>query len=143
MQEPAQPAQEAERTSRQDLVVAPRQSSLPLVLGAVLCAGTGFGLVWALGIGRSGGGENMASPVQTALPTASPGEPAVAFAADETVSSGDHGGVATAQPDTAPWEPRQFSPPTSDADAPRAMNGRGWRPPAAPAASGSVPPREA
>jgi hypothetical protein len=38
MQEPAQPAHETERTSRQDLVVAPRQSSLPLVLGAVLCA---------------------------------------------------------------------------------------------------------
>lgn len=135
MQEPAQPAQEAERTSRQDLVVAPRRSSLPLVLGAVLCAGTGFGLVWALGIGRSGGGENMASPVQTALPTASPDAPAVAFAADETVSSGDDGGVANAQPDTAPWEPRQFSPPTSDADAPRAMNERGWRAPAAPATS--------
>ena len=135
MQEPAQPSQEAERTSRQDLVVVPRQSSLPLVLGAVLCAGTGFGLVWALGIGRSGAGENMASPVQTALPTASPDEPAVAFAADATVSPGDDGGVANAQPDTAPWEPRQFSPPTSDADAPRAMNERGWRAPAAPATS--------
>ena len=135
MQEPAQPAPEAERTSRQDLVVAPRKSSLPLLLGAVLCAGTGFGLVWALGIGRSGGGEDMASPVQTALPTASPDAPAVAFAADKTVSSGADGGAANAQPDTAPWEPRQLSPPTSDADAPRAMNERGWRAPAAPATS--------
>ena len=135
MQEPAQPAPEAERTSRQDLVVVPRKSSLPLLLGAVLCAGTGFGLVWALGIGRSGAGEDMASRVQTALPTASPDEPAVAFAADKTVSSGDDGGVANAQPDTAPWEPRQLSPPTSDADAPRAMNERGWRAPATPAAS--------
>jgi len=135
MQEPAQPTPEAERTSRQDLVVAPRKSSLPLLLGAVLCAGTGFGLVWALGIGRSGGGEDMASPVQTALPTASPDAPAVTFAADQTVSSGDDGGFANAQPDTAPWAPRQLSPPTSDADAPRAMNERGWRAPAAPAAS--------
>ena len=135
MQEPAQPAPEAERTSRQDLVVVPRKSSLPLLLGAVLCAGTGFGLVWALGIGRSGAGEDMASPVQTALPTASPDEPAVAFAADKTVSSGDDGGAANAQPDTAPWEPRHLSPPTSDADAPRAMNERGWRAPATPAAS--------
>ncbi|MCX7430997.1 MAG: hypothetical protein NTY17_08350 [Planctomycetia bacterium] len=135
MQEPAQPAPEAERTSRQDLVVVPRKSSLPLLLGAVLCAGTGFGLVWALGIGRSGAGEDMAGPVQTALPTASPDEPAVAFAADKTVSSGDDGGAANAQPDTAPWEPRQLSPPTSDADAPRAMNERGWRAPATPAAS--------
>ena len=135
MQEPAQPVPEVERTSRQDLVVAPRKSSLPLLLGAVLCAGTGFGLVWALGIGRSGGGEDMASPVQTALPTASPDAPAVAFAADQTVSSGDDGGFANAQPDTAPWAPRQLSPPTSDADAPRAMNERGWRAPAAPATS--------
>ena len=135
MQEPAQPAPEAERTSRQDLVVVPRKSSLPLLLGAVLCAGTGFGLVWALGIGRSGAGEDMASRVQTALQTASPDEPAVAFAADKTVSSGDDGGVANAQPDTAPWEPRQLSPPTSDADAPRAMNERGWRAPVTPAAS--------
>ena len=135
MQEPAQPAPEAERTSRQDLVVVPRKSSLPLLLGAVLCAGTGFGLVWALGIGRSGAGEDMASRVQTALPTASPDEPAVAFAADKTVSSGDDGGAANAQPDTAPWEPRHLSPPTSDADAPRAMNERGWRAPVTPAAS--------
>ncbi len=135
MQEPAQPAPEAERTSRQDLVVVPRKSSLPLLLGAVLCASTGFGLVWALGIGRSGAGEDMASPVQTALPTASPDAPTVTFAADKTVSSGDDGGAANAQPDTAPWEPRHLSPPTSDADAPRAMNERGWRAPATPAAS--------
>jgi hypothetical protein len=106
-----------------------------LLLGAVLCAGTGFGLVWALGIGRSGGGEDMASQVQTALQAASPDEPAVTFAADETVSSGDDGGFANAQPDTAPWAPRQLPPPTNDADAPRAMNERGWRAPAAPATS--------
>ena len=135
MQEPAQTVSEAERTSRQDLVVAPRKSGLPLLLGAVLCAGTGFGLVWALGIGRSGAGEDLASPVQTALPTASPDAPTVTFAADQTVSSGSDGGAANAQPDTAPWAPRQLSPPTSDADAPRAMNDRGWRAPVTPAAS--------
>ena len=135
MQEPTQPVSEAERTSRQDLVVAPRKSGLPLLLGAVLCAGTGFGLVWALGIGRSGAGEDLASPVQTALPTASPDAPTVTFAADQTVSSGSDGGAANAQPDTAPWAPRQLSHPTSDADAPRAMNESGWRTPATPAAS--------
>ena len=135
MQEPTQTVSEAERTSRQDLVVAPRKSGLPLLLGAVLCAGTGFGLVWALGIGRSGAGEDLASPVQTALPTASPDAPTVTFAADQTVSSGSDGGAANAQPDTAPWAPRQLSHPTSDADAPRAMNESGWRTPATPAAS--------
>ena len=31
----------------------PRQSSLPAVIGACVCAAVGFGLVWALGIGRA------------------------------------------------------------------------------------------
>lgn len=31
----------------------PRQSSLPAVIGACVCAAVGFGLVWALGIGRT------------------------------------------------------------------------------------------
>jgi uncharacterized repeat protein (TIGR01451 family) len=39
--------------SRQTLVVPPRSSNLPVVLGAVICGCVGFGLVWALGIGRS------------------------------------------------------------------------------------------
>jgi uncharacterized repeat protein (TIGR01451 family) len=39
--------------SRQALVVPPRSSNLPVVLGAVICGCVGFGLVWALGIGRS------------------------------------------------------------------------------------------
>ena len=39
--------------SRQELVVPPRQSSLPAVIGACVCAAVGFGLVWALGIGRA------------------------------------------------------------------------------------------
>jgi uncharacterized repeat protein (TIGR01451 family) len=39
--------------SRQALVVPPRSSNLPVVLGAVICGCIGFGLVWAFGIGRS------------------------------------------------------------------------------------------
>jgi len=46
---------EPEGTTRQNLVVPPRHSSLPVVLGAIVCAGTGFGLVWAIGLGRSAG----------------------------------------------------------------------------------------
>lgn len=44
---------EPDRPSRQELVVPPKQSSLPMVLGACLCACAGFGVVWGLGIGRS------------------------------------------------------------------------------------------
>ena len=44
---------EPDRPSRQELVVPPRQSSLPMILGACLCACAGFGVVWGLGIGRS------------------------------------------------------------------------------------------
>ncbi|MCE9631020.1 MAG: DUF11 domain-containing protein [Planctomycetia bacterium] len=41
------------RPSRQDLVVSPRHSPLSAVIGGIVCAAVGFGLVWALGIGRS------------------------------------------------------------------------------------------
>ena len=40
-------------SSRQALVVPPRSSNLPVVLGAFLCGCVGFGVVWALGVGRS------------------------------------------------------------------------------------------
>ncbi|MFM7205974.1 MAG: CARDB domain-containing protein [Planctomycetaceae bacterium] len=42
----------ASRPSRQSLVVPPRQSNMSAVIGACVCAAAGFGLVWALGIGR-------------------------------------------------------------------------------------------
>ncbi|MFM9195083.1 MAG: hypothetical protein ACKOWG_04965 [Planctomycetia bacterium] len=60
--------QEPERTSRQDLVVPPRQSNLPLMLGAILCAGCGFGLVWALGIGRTPAGGESTAPAYAGVP---------------------------------------------------------------------------
>ena len=40
-----------ERPSRQQLVVAPRQSHLPMLCGAAVCGCIGFGMVWALGVG--------------------------------------------------------------------------------------------
>ena len=43
-----------ERPSRQQLVVAPRQSHLPMLCGAAVCGCIGFGMVWALGVGRAG-----------------------------------------------------------------------------------------
>ncbi len=141
MQEPAQPAQEAERTSRQDLVIAPRHSSLPMLLGAVLCAGTGFGMVWALGIGRSTGVGETAPPAQTAMPMPPSGEPSVAFMPEEATPPPVHDALSMSQSDLQSGEPRPFPTATSEADAPRAMNERterGWRPPAAPAANPPV-----
>ncbi|MFM8706863.1 MAG: hypothetical protein ACKOHK_01885, partial [Planctomycetia bacterium] len=60
--------QEPERTSRQDRVVPPRQSNLPLMLGAILCAGCGFGIVWALGIGRIPAGGESTAPAYAGVP---------------------------------------------------------------------------
>ena len=130
-----EPVHEPERTSRQDLVVAPRHSSLPMVLGAVLCAGTGFGLVWALGVGRSTGGEETASPVQTAMPIVAAGESTAAFPPEEMTQPTTDDGLSVSQPGGHVEEPRPFPAATSDADAPRAMNERGWRQPASPVAS--------
>jgi uncharacterized repeat protein (TIGR01451 family) len=44
---------EPARPSRQELVVPPRQSNWPVVIGAVASGLAGFGLVFGLGIGRS------------------------------------------------------------------------------------------
>jgi len=41
-----------DRPSRQDLVVPPRRSSLPVALGALAMGCAGFGLVWFSGLGR-------------------------------------------------------------------------------------------
>ena len=133
-----EPANEPDRTSRQDLVIAPRHSSLPMLLGAVLCAGTGFGLVWALGIGRSMGGGETALPAQTAMPLVPPGESSVAFAPEATTPPAADGGRSMSQSELHSGEPRPFPAATGEADAPRAMNERGWRQPAAPAASPAV-----
>ena len=107
-----------------------------MMLGAVLCAGTGFGLVWALGIGRSTGGGETLHPAQTAMPMVAPGEPPVAFAPEETTTP--DGGLSMSQSDAQPGEPRPFPTTTSEGDAPRAMNERGWRQPAAPVSSPPV-----
>ena len=106
-----------------------------MVLGAVLCAGTGFGLVWALGVGRSTGGEETASPVQTAMPIVAAGESTAAFPPEEMTQPTTDDGLSVSQPGGHVEEPRPFPAATSDADAPRAMNERGWRQPASPVAS--------
>ena len=43
-----------DRPSRQNLVVSKKQSHWPIVIGTITCACVGFGLVWAMGIGRLG-----------------------------------------------------------------------------------------
>jgi uncharacterized repeat protein (TIGR01451 family) len=125
--------QEPERPSRQDLVVPLRQSNLPLVLGAILCAGTGFGLVWAIGIGRAPAGGASAAPTQAA---ALSGEdvPDGAFTAREALPATQDGGATPIQTGNATWKPRPFPEADDEADTPRAMNDRDWRPPASPSA---------
>ncbi len=65
---------DTERASRQELVVPPRQSNLPVILGACVCGCAGFGLVWALGIGRS---SPPSRPAEMAAAPADSADPAV------------------------------------------------------------------
>ncbi len=63
---------DTERASRQELVVPPRQSNLPVILGACICGCAGFGLVWALGIGRSMPSSEPADQTTAAVAPAEP-----------------------------------------------------------------------
>lgn len=63
---------DTERTSRQELVVPPRQSNLPVILGACVCGCAGFGIIWALGVGRSTPTSQPADPTTAAVETAEP-----------------------------------------------------------------------
>jgi uncharacterized repeat protein (TIGR01451 family) len=83
--------------SRQSLVVPPPQSNLPVAIGAVACAVFGFGLVWALGIGRS------AVPSADATVTAESGHDHAA-AEPARIDAGDDASAAVAAADR--WRPR-------------------------------------
>ena len=92
---------EPERPSRQSLVVPPRHSPLPVALGALACGGVGFGLVWALGIGRPAV-EARAVSAQIQAPAAEAEAPAAAEPApfpgtDEAVQE---------LPPAGRWQPR-------------------------------------
>jgi uncharacterized repeat protein (TIGR01451 family) len=110
---------ESERPSRQDLVVPPRQSRFPLVLGALVCAGTGFGLVMALGIGRSATDRGPdAAPAESAAAPVVPAERQT----DYTATS-----PTVPQPGFPSVEPGRF--PAADAGGPtRGVGEPGWRP---------------
>ena len=54
-----------DRPTRQDLVVPPRESNVTILLGAVACGCIGFGVVWALGLGRPVG-RDVAEAVEAA-----------------------------------------------------------------------------
>jgi uncharacterized repeat protein (TIGR01451 family) len=84
---------QSERPSRQDLVVQPRSSSLPVLIGAAACGLVGFGLVWALGIGRSRpvgpDGAAQDAPAFAATPEVemSPAEPAAFPLGDDPIDA--------------------------------------------------------
>jgi uncharacterized repeat protein (TIGR01451 family) len=80
-----------DRTSRQQLVLPPRTSSLPLAVGFVASGCLGFALVWATGIGRS---------PQPSVPA-----PVGGFDADEAAAR-----AATAAGDEAAAESADFAP---------------------------------
>ena len=119
-------APESARTSRQELVVPPRQSSLPLLLGAIVCASTGFGLVWALGVGRGTDGDQAAAPV------AATGSPEIAFTPPATSPSDLEEGPTVGRAGSGTWEPKPFPLPDPGAEPPRAMNEPDRLPPEEP-----------
>ena len=127
---------EPERTSRQDLVVPPRHSNFPILLGAVLCAGTGFGLVWALGVGRSTNGMSAVTmpPVAAPMVTMGGADPAP----EQPFTAAHPPGQPLETAAGGPSEPKRF--PVGEEDGfPRAASDRGWR---APATSSPVPPAD-
>ena len=80
------------RVSRQELVVPPRGSTLPAVIGGVICAAAGFGLVWALGIGRTPRPDDI-GPDSPAVATSAMSPPA------DPLGDVHAGTPATAEPD--------------------------------------------
>jgi uncharacterized repeat protein (TIGR01451 family) len=93
---------EPERPSRQSLVVPQRHAPLPVVLGALACGAVGFGLVWALGIGRPTADARAVSaqiqaPATAAEPPAAAAEPAPFPGADEAIRE---------LPAAGRWQPR-------------------------------------
>ena len=91
------------RASRQSLVVPPRQSNLPVLLGAIACGCAGFGIVWAYGRGRPAD-----SPTAEATPpavSAAAFEPSAATASEPgRFVAADEGLREVAASDR--WEPR-------------------------------------
>ncbi len=122
---------ESQRPSRQDLVVPPQGSSLPMVLGALVCAAAGFGLVWSLGIGRSSGGFTLPFATHATMPDGSL-PTAVIDAADPAAPLAADAVPRTFADDPMPGAPRRF-PAIDDAGATPAAGQRGW--PASPAAA--------
>jgi uncharacterized repeat protein (TIGR01451 family) len=83
--------------SRQDLVVPPRQSNLSAIIGSLVCAAVGFGLVWALGIGRAPRPEDLGE------------EPAVVMATEDAAP--DRQPEHQPAPDTSASVDRDFDEP--------------------------------
>jgi len=129
---------ESQRPSRQDLVVPPRGSNFSIVLGALVCAGAGFGLVWSLGIGRSSGDYTLPFPTHATMPDGSLPGSAVAGvdAAPPPVAEGLAPRTFADEP--VAGAPRRF-PAVDAADALPAPRQPGW--PQAPAAA--APPATA
>jgi uncharacterized repeat protein (TIGR01451 family) len=95
--------------SRQALVVPPRGSNLPVVLGAVVSAGVGFAAVWAVGLGRS---TLPRSPHPGIQPAVQHGEEVVAdlpagtpVAGSERPGGSRWGGGAADAAAVRPWPP--------------------------------------
>jgi uncharacterized repeat protein (TIGR01451 family) len=61
-----------ERASRQNLVVPPRRGNSSVALGALACGCVGFGMVWALGAGRS----RITTPEPATVPAVAESAPA-------------------------------------------------------------------
>jgi len=130
---------ESQRPSRQDLVVPPRGSNFSLVLGALVCAGAGFGLVWSLGIGRSSDGYTLPFPTHATMPDGSLPAASVDGTAPAAPLTADAGPPRTFADEPVGAAPRRF-PAVDDADTVPTVRQRGWPPTPAAAASPATAP---
>ena len=100
-----------DRQSRQELVVPPRESNVTILLGAVACGCIGFGVVWALGLGRPAGRDvadaaEAATTEEVAGTDHQPGDapPPIGTASEPAMFSAPVGGVEPMPVD--PWRSR-------------------------------------
>jgi uncharacterized repeat protein (TIGR01451 family) len=102
---------ESEQASRQRLVVPPRQSHLPVVMGAVACGLVGFGVVWAVSISRLQEDARHASLREDAQDSEPPADQAVTVEpAPFPLADAD----VRELPPPDRWQPRGSSPPPAD-----------------------------
>ncbi|NDC62395.1 MAG: DUF11 domain-containing protein [Planctomycetia bacterium] len=104
----------SDRPSRQSLIVPPPQSNAPIILGSIASACAGFGLVWALGIGRSAADSALQPADATGTVAAWAAAPTLSTDAARAVERPGHAPIGdadhAASPAVDPFPPAAAAP---------------------------------